>query len=179
LRNRYKPIAFLDRDGTINVNPPSGAYVTAPEDLHLIMGARLALQALSEHYSLIVVTNQRGISLGCMSEDDYASVHHRLLELLGEDVDILCEYHCPHEVGVCECRKPANGMLIRALNEHAWANASDAVIIGDSHSDIAAGVITGVHTIRISTISDSLAEFTAPDLEGAVDCAIQLRLACG
>ncbi|HEV2062608.1 MAG TPA: HAD-IIIA family hydrolase, partial [Solirubrobacteraceae bacterium] len=100
--------AFLDRDGTINVKPPEGEYVEAPEELRLLPGAAAAIARLNAAgLPVIVVTNQRGVALGRMTEADVAAVHDRLREELsraGAHVDAI--YHCPHQEGACACRKP-------------------------------------------------------------------------
>ena len=56
---------FLDRDGTINVKAPEGAYIERPEDLILLDGAGTAIHRLTQlGVPVIVVTNQRGIARG-------------------------------------------------------------------------------------------------------------------
>ena len=62
--------AFLDRDGVINHRLP-GAYVTEWGEFSFIRGAVEGMRILREAgYLLIVITNQRGIGRGLMSEED-------------------------------------------------------------------------------------------------------------
>ena len=70
---------FLDREGVISRKPREGQYVTRSEQLDLLSGAASAIAALNRsRRKVIVVTNQRGIALGLMTETDLAAVHDRL-----------------------------------------------------------------------------------------------------
>src|SRR3954453_10440930 len=111
---------FLDRDGTINVSAPRGGYITRAGELALLRGAAAAVRRLNEAGAWVgVVTNQRGVALGLMSEADVDGVHARLRELLaaeGAHVDGI--WTCPHAEGACDCRKPQPGILLQAQREH-------------------------------------------------------------
>jgi D-glycero-D-manno-heptose 1,7-bisphosphate phosphatase len=139
------PTAFLDRDGTINVKPPEGAYVARPEDLVLLPRAAEAIGRLNAAgWRAIVVTNQRGVSLGRISQEDLAVVHRRLeaeLGTVGARLDGI--YACPHEEGACDCRKPATGLFERARAEHPDIEFAQAVVIGDSWRDMEAAASLG------------------------------------
>jgi D-glycero-D-manno-heptose 1,7-bisphosphate phosphatase len=163
--------AFLDRDGTINEQPPEGSYVTGPGQLRLLPGACAAIRRLNRAgWRTVVVTNQRGIARGMMSEDDLGLVHERLLELLGDcgaTIDRI--YHCPHEAGECDCRKPKTGLLERARSEDSEISFERAILIGDSQTDIDAGRAAGIATVGIGVPG---ASHQAEDLPNAVDWAM-------
>ena len=159
--------AFLDRDGTINVKAAEGEYVTTPGELRLLPGAADAVRRLNDAGALVVVvSNQRGISLGRMTEGDLAAVHARLSDLLdtaaGGHVDAFM--HCPHDVGECDCRKPGIGMLLGALRAFPDIDAARSVLIGDSESDVEAGRRFGVRSLQLGV--------DAPDLATAVSDVI-------
>jgi len=143
--------AFLDRDGTINASPPEGEYVTTPEGVHLLPGAAEAIALLNAHPAkVVVVTNQRGIALGKMSEADLARVNERLGEELGRaGARLDAILHCPHHEGACECRKPAPGMLKRAARELDGVELGGAAMVGDTARDIEAGNRLDLTTVRI------------------------------
>jgi D-glycero-D-manno-heptose 1,7-bisphosphate phosphatase len=86
---------FLDRDGVIN---DQTAFVNTPDDFRLLPGAAAAIRRLNEAgIPIVVVTNQGGIALGYLTEDDLAAIHARMAELLaaqGAHVD--ATYYCPH-----------------------------------------------------------------------------------
>src|SRR3954462_760083 len=90
--------ALLDRDGTINVKAPEGEYVTRPDEVELLPGAAEAIAALNAaSVAVMVITNQRGIALGRMTEEDLAGIHARLSAELeaeaGARIDAF--FHCP------------------------------------------------------------------------------------
>lgn len=143
---------FLDRDGTLNVKPPAGEYIERPEVLELLPGAAEAVKMLNRAGLWTgVVTNQRGVALGRMSNEDLDAVHERLSELLhleGASVDAI--YACPHGLDECICRKPHPGLLLKAQREHPALDFARAAIVGDSSSDIQAGRRLGLTTVLIS-----------------------------
>ena len=71
------------------------------------------------------------------------------LEKLGVHVDAW--YFCPHHpdyTGPCECRKPAPGMLLAAM-QHFDAESAECVMYGDKPSDEAAAIAAGVRFIAV------------------------------
>ena len=142
---------FLDRDGVINVRLPGGAYVTRWEEFTFCPGAPEALRMLSgAGFLLIVVTNQRGIGRGLMSERDLREIHRRMREELEKEGVVLdAVLHCPHDLdALCSCRKPKPGMIERALKS-CPIERQGSLVIGDSESDIEAGRSAGVEGILI------------------------------
>jgi D-glycero-D-manno-heptose 1,7-bisphosphate phosphatase len=164
--------AFLDRDGTINEQPAEGDYVRGPEELRLLPGACEAIRRLNEAgWRVVVVTNQRGIARGLMSEDDLTGVHERMLELLAEcGARIDRFYHCPHETGTCDCRKPGTGMLEQARADDPEIAFDRAVLIGDSQTDVDAGRAAGIETVALGSATGAGRQ--APDLAGAVNLVL-------
>ncbi len=146
-----KRAVFLDRDGVINQKPPEGEYVTRWEDFHVVPGVAEGVALLNRTgYSVIVVTNQRCIAKGLMTVAELENMHERMIELLaraGAIVDGV--FYCPHELEpVCECRKPAPGMLLNAARLHG-IDLSGSWMIGDSDIDIQAGRNAGCNTVRL------------------------------
>ncbi|MGZ4181588.1 MAG: D-glycero-alpha-D-manno-heptose-1,7-bisphosphate 7-phosphatase [Solirubrobacteraceae bacterium] len=144
---------LLDRDGTINVKAPEGEYITGPGQVELLPGAAEAISALNRaDVPVVVVTNQRGIALGRMTQSDLAAVHRRLRELLESGGARLGRiFHCPHDKGVCECRKPGTLLLEQARDHLGLESLSHCVVIGDSVSDVIAGSAAGARSVLLST----------------------------
>jgi D-glycero-D-manno-heptose 1,7-bisphosphate phosphatase len=86
---------FVDRDGVVN---DQTAFVNKSDDFRLLPGAAAAIRRLNEAgIPVVVVTNQGGIALGYLTEDDLVAIHERMAELLaaqGAHVD--ATYYCPH-----------------------------------------------------------------------------------
>lgn len=136
---------FLDRDGVINEKAPDGYYVASWERFRWLPGVLDALRLLArEDTRLVVLTNQRGIARGQMTEDDLFDIHARMqaaVEEAGGRIDAI--YHCPHDVGVCDCRKPGIGLFTRAAVELPGIRFAESVTIGDSLSDVEPAVRVG------------------------------------
>lgn len=163
--------AFLDRDGVLNRRPPTHSYVTKVEDLQLLPGVAHSIRELRRGgFTPIVVSNQRGVSLGELDMDTLAEIE---AALLAAGVDIEAFYYCTHDIGDrCGCRKPLPGLLLRAASERR-ISLRDSLLIGDSESDIEAGIAAGCHTIRVvSTPTRTRAEYTASDLRAAAHLAV-------
>lgn len=133
--------AFLDRDGTINVDKH---YLYRIEDFEFLPGVIDGLRSLQEAgYLLIVVTNQSGIGRGYYTEADFHRLNDWMVgELKAHGVDITAVYYCPHlpDAAVeeyrmeCECRKPKLGMYYQAAEE--WnIDFAQSIAIGDNLRD--------------------------------------------
>ena len=144
---------FLDRDGVLNRKLPEGEFVTRREDLVLLPGAARAVARLNSHgCKVIVITNQRGIGLGLVSEAGLSELHKEMKHDLARDgacIDAI--YHCPHDPGsqACTCRKPATGLFDQAMKDFSQARRENSVVIGDSLADIQAGHQLGIYTVYI------------------------------
>jgi D-glycero-D-manno-heptose 1,7-bisphosphate phosphatase len=143
---------FLDRDGTINAKMPEGDYVKCPGELTLLPGAARAVAEINRaSRKVIVITNQRGIALGRMSEADLRAVHGRLQFLVGQAAggSFTGFIHCPHDKDECECRKPQPGMFWNAATRWPDVNLRESVMIGDSWSDVQAAEAAGIAALHI------------------------------
>jgi D-glycero-D-manno-heptose 1,7-bisphosphate phosphatase len=166
---------FVDRDGTLNLGAPEGAYITAPEEIALIEGVGPALCRLNTAgIPVYVVTNQRGVARGVMSIEEVGAVNARLSELLGAFGAFLDGiYVCPHEIDACDCRKPKPGLLWQCAADHPDLDLSQSVMIGDVETDIAAGLAAGTQTILIDESSTpTAAQFRVPDFAAAVEVVL-------
>ena len=142
---------FLDRDGVINQSPPEGDYITRWEDFHILPGVAEGIALLNRAgFSVIVVTNQRGVAKGLMSEADLQKMHERMTDDLaraGANID--ATFYCPHDIEPrCDCRKPAPGMLLSAARLHG-IDLRASWMIGDSDNDVEAGHNAGCKTARV------------------------------
>lgn len=146
---------FLDKDGTLVVDVP---YNVALDRIQLAPGVAEGLLALSEAgYRLIVVSNQSGIARGYFDEAALEAANERLRMVLanaGVDIDSfhLCPHHpdgsVPEFTGVCDCRKPEPGLLIRAARERG-IDLARSWMVGDILDDVEAGKSAGCRTILV------------------------------
>jgi D-glycero-D-manno-heptose 1,7-bisphosphate phosphatase len=110
-----------------------------------------------------VVTNQRGIALGRMSEEDLQAIHVRLRQLLADEAGARLDaiLHCPHGLGSCDCRKPEVGLFLRAKERWPEIELESSAMVGDSEKDVLAGERLGMATVLLGR--------DAPDLAAAID----------
>ncbi len=148
---------FLDRDGVIN-RKLENDYVKKWDEFCFLPGVFEAIKTIREKgYLVIVVTNQRGIAKGFMTEKDLEEIHQKMqkeLETHGAQVDDI--FFCPHDISDnCNCRKPKPGMLIQAQNK--WdIDFTQSYIIGDSNSDIEAGHQVGCQGILTTNLRQAV-----------------------
>jgi D-glycero-D-manno-heptose 1,7-bisphosphate phosphatase len=156
---------FLDRDGVLNRRPAEHEYVTSVDALELLPGVAGAVSSLQRAgYLPIVVSNQRGVARGLVSEQTLRKIERRLLDA---GVMIAAFYYCRHDVlAECDCRKPRPGLLLEATADYEL-DLSSSVLIGDEETDVAAGRSAGCRTIRIGAEGPTLADELASDLPAA------------
>jgi D-glycero-D-manno-heptose 1,7-bisphosphate phosphatase len=103
----------------------------------------------------ILITNQRWLSEPTVHADAYFAVDARLRQSLaahGAWLDAC--YVCPHALNECGCRKPKPGMLLRAA-EDLKIDLRSSFVVGDSITDVQAGLAVGARTSLIDQAGDS------------------------
>jgi D-glycero-D-manno-heptose 1,7-bisphosphate phosphatase len=168
------------------------AFVNTPDDFHFLPGAAAAIRRLNEAgIPVVVITNQGGIALGYLTEDDLAAIHHRMADLLAaEGAHVDAVYYSPYfpngtiprYAKDSPDRKPGIGMLERARDE-LGIDLRKSFLVGDATTDILAGLRADCTTILVQTGfggSDAKVvaepDFTVKDLPAAVDLILN-RLA--
>ena len=142
---------FLDRDGVINVKL-EGKYVQNFSEFEFISGSLSAISKLSQlFFRIIIITNQQGIGKGIMTQFDLNTLHFKMqqkIECYGGRIDKI--YFCPHlESDNCLCRKPRPGMIKNAIIDFPEIKIDHSYLVGDSDSDIEAGRIMQLKTIKV------------------------------
>ena len=107
-------IAYLDRDGVINIGSPN--YINHPSEIILLDGAAKSIGDLKRRgFMVCIVTNQSAISRGLWDEVQLSNIHSKMQKLLldlDDDANIDLIITCPHrQIDRCNCRKPMPGML--------------------------------------------------------------------
>jgi D-glycero-D-manno-heptose 1,7-bisphosphate phosphatase len=140
---------FLDRDGVINENRAD--YVKNWSEFRFLPGSRQAIAKLTQAgHRIVVCTNQAGVARGDVSMHKVDEIHRRMMTSIREvGGKIERVYYCPHAKDAdCACRKPRPGMLLRARDE-LGLDMDDAVFIGDSITDVRAGLAAGIHSVLV------------------------------
>jgi D-glycero-D-manno-heptose 1,7-bisphosphate phosphatase len=138
---------FLDRDGTII---QERGFLDDPRGVEILSTVVDALRLLRENgFATVVVSNQSGVARGYFDDDAVRAVNHEIARRLANDgVEIDAWYWCPHYDEDCECRKPAPGLVRRAVDEHGLSLDGGAVV-GDRGSDIALAHAVGIPGILL------------------------------
>lgn len=132
-----KKVLFIDRDGTIIVEPPITEQVDNLEQLEFMPGAISALSSIAElDYELVMATNQDGLGTDAYPQENFDIVQNKMLDVLKNEgvrfSDILIDNHFPEDES--PMRKPGTGMFGKYLNgDYDLANS---YVIGDRISDV-------------------------------------------
>jgi D-glycero-D-manno-heptose 1,7-bisphosphate phosphatase len=141
---------FLDRDGVIN--RLRSDYVTSWDEFEFLPRAKDAIQMLNEaSIRVVVVTNQRAIACGLLSVEELTSIHANMCaELASAGATIDAIYYCPHDKGVCACRKPGVEMFLQAQRTFPDIDLSRSLVVGDSLGDMQAGRRLGCKLVLVT-----------------------------
>ena len=146
---------FLDKDGTLIIDVP---YNVDPARITLAPGAAAGLPRLAAAgYRLVVITNQSGVARGRFAIEALGPVEDCLRTLLAElGVELAGFWFCPHHPAgtvpaysvVCDCRKPAPGMILAAART-LGIDLVRSWFVGDILNDVEAGRRAGCRTVLI------------------------------
>lgn len=143
---------FLDRDGVIN-REKNGSYIFTKEEFQFYDGVVDAMVALSRLFDyLIIVTNQRGIGKGLMTEKQLEEIHSYLKSTIyqaGGKIDAV--YFAPHLEDNHPMRKPNVGMAQAAKSDFPDIDFTQSVMVGNNLSDMQFGKTMGMKTIFLHT----------------------------
>jgi D-glycero-D-manno-heptose 1,7-bisphosphate phosphatase len=151
------PAVFVDRDGTLNRDVE---YLATVDDLRLLPGAADGVRRLrAAGFAVVVVTNQSGIARGLVDVGALATIHAALARRLaahGARLDGI--YVCPHHPAAgrapwrrrCRCRKPAPGLIRRAVRE-LGIDLARSYCVGDSAVDLGLALATGTRGVLVLT----------------------------
>jgi D-glycero-D-manno-heptose 1,7-bisphosphate phosphatase len=167
-----RPCVFLDRDGTIVVDP---GYLRDPREVRLIPGAGAAIARLAgAGYAVVLVTNQAGISRGLVGWQEAFRVSAAMEALLAKDgARLEAVYVCPHAPeldGPCPCRKPALSHYQRAERD-LGLDLRRSWFVGDRLSDLLPARALGGRGLLVLTGHGAVEEGSAASagFEAAAD----------
>ncbi len=161
--------AFYDRDGIIIkmvYDLENGLIETAktPSQIEFVYGiVDLLRHTTSLGYKNIIASNQAGIGIKKISEENFNVVKEEMIKRLKAQHTIIdAQYYCfhhPHAAipqyrKVCDCRKPKPGLLLQAANDYN-IDLSKSWMIGDSVNDVLAGSAAGCKTILLANLDES------------------------
>ncbi len=146
-----KQILFLDRDGVINEK--RNDYVKSVNEFKFLPNIFDALKKINDlGISIIIITNQSIVNRKIISENQLKGIHDYMLKTIEKNsCKITKIYYCPHHPDEkCNCRKPNTGMIEQAVKDFK-IDVSNALLIGDSNSDIHAADKMKMKSIKMKT----------------------------
>jgi imidazoleglycerol-phosphate dehydratase / histidinol-phosphatase len=132
-----KKVLFIDRDGTIVVEPED-EQVDTFEKLTFLPGVITSLSKIAKEtdFELVMVTNQDGLGTESYPEKTFWPVQNKILEILkGEGVvfnEIFIDKTLPSQNA--PTRKPGTALLVKYLAQGIDLNSS--YVIGDRQTDV-------------------------------------------
>ncbi|QHT65931.1 bifunctional histidinol-phosphatase/imidazoleglycerol-phosphate dehydratase HisB [Rhodocytophaga rosea] len=147
-----KKVLFIDRDGTIIVEPPTDFQIDSLEKLSFIPKAITSLHKIATQmdFELAMVTNQDGLGTVSFPEETFWPAHNKMLETLaGENIsfaNIHIDRSFEHEK--LPTRKPGIGLLQQYFN--GTYDLQNSYVIGDRMTDVQLAKNLGAKAIFFS-----------------------------
>ncbi len=157
MTTRFERAVFLDRDGTLIEEV---GYLDRPDRVLLFPWTIAAVRALNlAGLAVVMVSNQSGLARGFFTEAVVDDVHRTIADQLdagGARIDAY--YYCPHHPDgkvpgldiVCECRKPARGLVDRAVSEFG-VDSARSFVVGDRWVDVGLARTVGAKAVLVRT----------------------------
>ena len=134
-----KKVLFIDRDGTLVIEPPVDYQLDSFEKLEFYPKVFRNLHFIRTRldFELVMVTNQDGLGTASFPEDTFWPVHNLMLKsFAGEGItfdDICIDRSFPEDNA--PTRKPRTGMLIRYIHNEEY-DLAGSFVIGDRATDV-------------------------------------------
>ena len=148
-----KKALFIDRDGTIIIEPPITEQVNSLEEMTFLPGVIRNLYFIAKNldFELVMVTNQDGLGTENYPQEVFDSVQNKMLEILETEGITFSAIHIdksyPHE-GL-DTRKPGTGMLTGYMD--GSYDLENSFVIGDRLTDVKLAQNLGSNSILITS----------------------------
>ena len=133
-----KKVLFIDRDGTLVIEPPVDQQLDSLEKLEYYPGVFQHLSRIVKelNYELVMVTNQDGLGTSSFPEETFWPAHNKIIEAFKNEgiefSEVLIDRSFPHEN--TPGRKPGTGMLNHYLKGNY--DLENSYVIGDRATDV-------------------------------------------
>ncbi len=153
---KLNKIIFIDRDGTIIVEPPDTKQVNGLEQLAFLPNAISSLRKLYEAgYHLVIVSNQDGLGSKENPTKNFELVNNKMFEILqNEGIKFTATFVCPHlPEDYCSCRKPKTELVNKFIIQNP-VDIKNSFVIGDRQTDIIFAKNLGLKGFLINEINN-------------------------
>lgn len=156
---KKKSVLFIDRDGTLIIEPPIDKQVDSLEKLAFFPKVIRNLYQIANQmdYELVMVTNQDGLGTTSFPEDTFWLPHNKMLETFEQEGIQWKAIHIDRtfEHENAPTRKPGTAMLTEYINNPAY-DLSRSFVIGDRLSDMQLAYNLGAKGILIQDPGQNL-----------------------
>jgi imidazoleglycerol-phosphate dehydratase/histidinol-phosphatase len=164
MENRMKKVLFIDRDGTIIIEPED-EQIDSLEKLEFYPKAISTLRKISSEldYELVMVTNQDGLGTDSFPEETFLPAHNKMLTTLKNEgvefSDIVIDKSFQEDN--LPTRKPGLALLQKYID--GVYDLANSYVIGDRISDIQLATNLGTKSIFINSETSDVAALTTLD----------------
>ena len=147
-----KKVLFIDRDGTLVIEPPIDLQLDSLEKLEFYPGVFQWLSRIVREmeYELVMVTNQDGLGTDSFPEDTFSPAQNKIIQAFKNEgiefSDILIDKSFPEDNA--STRKPRTGLLGKYI--HGNYDLENSYVLGDRDTDIELAKNLGCKGIFIS-----------------------------
>ena len=133
-----KKVLFIDRDGTLVIEPPSDRQLDSLEKLEFYPKVFQYLSKIVAEfdYELVIVTNQDGLGTKSFPEENFWPAHNKIIQAFKNEgiefKEVLIDKSFPQDN--LPTRKPGIGMLKHYMNGNY--DLSNSFVIGDRITDV-------------------------------------------
>lgn len=133
-----KKVLFIDRDGTLVIEPPEDYQLDSLEKLEFYPGVFqwLSKIAIELDFELVMVTNQDGLGTDSFPEETFWPAHNKIIKAFKNEGiefnEILIDKSFPKDN--LPTRKPGTGLLQKYI--YGDYDLQNSYVIGDRASDI-------------------------------------------
>jgi imidazoleglycerol-phosphate dehydratase / histidinol-phosphatase len=133
-----KKVLFIDRDGTLVIEPPVDYQLDSLEKLEFYPGVFQYLSRIAKEldYELVMVSNQDGLGTASFPEENFWPAQNKIIRAFRNEgiefVEILIDNSLPHEN--LPSRKPGTAMMTHYIKGNY--NLAESYVIGDRLTDV-------------------------------------------
>lgn len=152
-----KKVLFIDRDGTLVIEPPVDYQLDSLEKLEFYPKVFQGLSriALELDFELVMVTNQDGLGTDSFPEDTFWPAQNKIIQAFKNEgvefSEILIDRSFPEDNA--PTRKPETGLLQKYI--YGDYDLKNSFVIGDRQSDMELAINLGCEGIFIGPKSNS------------------------
>jgi len=172
--NNMKKVLFIDRDGTLVLEPPVDYQLDSLEKLEFYpkVFQYMAKIANELDYELVMVTNQDGLGTDSFPEDAFWPAQHKIINAFVKEgvvfSDIYIDRTFPHENA--DTRKPRTGLLTKYFSESY--DLANSFVLGDRITDMELAKNLGAKGVFMSENSELGAGEIETSKQEILDCIV-------